>query len=98
MHKSIDSMLKEAAATGLPLPAVVLALEVAESGRSAEEIRERIRHTLGVMRGAIAEGLKGEVRSPSGLTGGRAARLWEAGPRLLGSRVTETLSRAIATL
>src|SRR5690606_4720902 len=51
-----------------------------------------------VMRAAIEEGLKGEVRSPSGMTGGRAALLWHEGQRLLGPRVTTTLARAIATL
>src|SRR5690606_9793681 len=71
---------------------------VDETGVPAEQIRERIRHTLRVMRGAIEEGLKGNVRSPSGLTGGRAKRLHDNGPRLLGPRVTATLSRAIATL
>ncbi len=50
------------------------------------------------MRAAIEEGLEGNVRSPSGLTGGRAKRLWDDGPRLLGPRVTATLARAIATL
>jgi L-serine dehydratase len=50
------------------------------------------------MRSAIDEGLKGEARSPSGLTGGRAASLWNHGPRILGPRVTSTLARAIATL
>ncbi len=98
MHKSIESLLRDAAETGRSLPEVVLALESEESGRAPAEIRQRIRQTLGVMREAIEEGLKGEVRSPSGLTGGRAARLWNDGPRLLGTRVTTTLARAIATL
>jgi L-serine dehydratase len=98
MHRSIESLLTEAAESGRPLPQVVLEREVGESGRSEEEIRQRIRHTLRVMRAAIEEGLKGEVRSPSGLTGGRSRRLWERGPRLLGERVTTTLARAISTL
>ena len=98
MHRSIESLIRESEETGRSLPEVVLKTEVEESGRSAEEIRERIRQTLAIMRAAIEEGLKGEVRSPSGLTGGRAARLWSAGPRLLGPRVTETLARAISTL
>src|SRR5690606_31271832 len=98
MHRSIESLLADARESGRTLPATVLAMEVAESGRTEEEIRERIRRTLGVMREAVAEGLKGEVRSPSGLTGGRARRLLENGPRLLGARVTETLARAISTL
>lgn len=98
MHRSIEGLIQDAVATGRSLPDTVLEAEVDESGRSAEEIRERIRRTLEVMRGAIDEGLKGEVRSPSGMTGGRARRLWEAGPRLLGPRVTATLARAISTL
>jgi L-serine dehydratase len=91
-------MLQDAATSGQSLPEVILRLEVDETGVSAEQVRERIRRTLGVMRDAIDEGLRGEVRSPSGLTGGRAKRLHDHGPRLLGDRVTSTLARAIATL
>jgi len=98
VHKSIESLIRDAEQTGKPLPQVVLETEAAESGVPAEQIRARIARTLQVMRSAIDEGLKGEVRSASGLTGGRARTLWENGPRLLGARVTETLARAIATL
>jgi L-serine dehydratase len=97
MHRSIASLLQDDDA-GRSLPRVVLDAEAEESGRSPDEIRTRIRKTLSVMRSAIDEGLKGEARSPSGLTGGRAARLWRDGPRLLGPQVTAALSRAIATL
>ncbi|HEX6940200.1 MAG TPA: L-serine ammonia-lyase, iron-sulfur-dependent, subunit alpha, partial [Longimicrobiales bacterium] len=98
MHRSIESLVRDANESGRTIAEVVLATECEESGRSPEEIRDRIRHTLRIMRAAIEEGLKGEVCSPSGLTGGRAARLWSDGPRLLGPRVTETLARAISTL
>jgi L-serine dehydratase len=98
VHRSIESILREAADTGRSLPDVVLQMEVAESGVSADDIRARVRRTLAVMRSAIEEGLRGESRSPSGLTGGRAKRLFDNGPRLLGPRVTVTLARAIGTL
>ncbi|MBR9988465.1 MAG: L-serine ammonia-lyase, iron-sulfur-dependent, subunit alpha, partial [Gemmatimonadetes bacterium] len=98
MHRSIESMLSEAAESGLSLPEVVLKLEVEETGVAAEAVRARVRRTLRVMREAIEEGLRGEVHSPSGLTGGRAKRLFDNGPRLLGPRVTATLARAIGTL
>lgn len=98
MHRSIESLIRESDDSGLPLPQVVVNAEVAETGRTEEEIRRRIERTLKVMRAAIEEGLKGEVRSPSGLTGGRSRRLWEDGPRILGPRVTATLARAISTL
>jgi L-serine dehydratase len=98
MHRSVESLIREARETGRSLPQVVLERECAETGATPEQVRARIARTLEVMRGAIAEGLKGEVRSASGLTGGRAKRLHEGGPRLLGERVTVTLARAIATL
>jgi L-serine dehydratase len=90
--------LSDAAELGISLPEVVLRTEAAETGVAEDEIRARVRRTLRVMRNAIEEGLKGDVRSPSGLTGGRARRLFDDGPRLLGPRVTSTLARAIATL
>src|SRR5690625_553393 len=98
MHKSIESLLRDAEETGRSLPEVVLALEAQESGRRPDEIRDRSRKTLGSMRSAIEEGLRGEVRSASGRTGGRSARLLADGPRLLGPRVTTLLARAISTL
>ncbi|NJD11485.1 MAG: L-serine ammonia-lyase, iron-sulfur-dependent, subunit alpha [Gemmatimonadetes bacterium] len=98
MFKSLESLVAEAAATGQSLPVVLQLAEADESGRPVSEVRERVRRVLLVMRAAVAEGLEGEVRSRSGLTGGRAARLQQGGPRLLGERVTMTLARAIATL
>ena len=98
MHRSIESLIRDAEESGRSLPDVVLHAESAESGVDPAEIRARVAKTLGVMRHAIGEGLKGEARSASGLTGGRAKKLWENGPRLLGPRVTETLARAISTL
>jgi L-serine dehydratase len=98
VHRSIETMLSDAASSGLSLPDVILRQEAEETGVAADAVRDRIRRTLRVMREAIDEGLKGEVRSPSGLTGGRARRLNDHGPRLLGPRVTTTLARAIATL
>lgn len=98
MFKSIESLLQTAQAAGSSLPDIVVSAEAAETGAAPEQIRARVGHTLSVMRAAVAEGLKGDVRSPSGLTGGRAARLHENGPRLLGPRVTTILARAIATL
>ncbi|HEX2189657.1 MAG TPA: L-serine ammonia-lyase, iron-sulfur-dependent, subunit alpha, partial [Longimicrobiaceae bacterium] len=98
MHRSIESLIRDAETTGRSLPQVVLDAETDETGTSAEQVRARIGRTLEVMRAAIAEGLKGEARSPSGLTGGRARLLHEGGAQILGPRVTLTLARAIATL
>jgi L-serine dehydratase len=98
MHRSVESLIRDAEESGRPLPDVVLAAEAAESGVAPADIRARIARTLRIMREAIDEGLKGEMRSASGLTGGRARKLWENGPRLMGAQVTGILARAIATL
>jgi L-serine dehydratase len=98
MHRSVESLIRDAEESGRPLPEVVLAAEAAESGVAPADIRARIARTLRIMREAIDEGLKGEMRSASGLTGGRARRLQENGPRLMGPQVTGILARAIATL
>jgi L-serine dehydratase len=98
MHRSIESLLREAKNTGKSIPQIIVQAEAAESGQSEADIRQRIQRTLAVMRAAVDEGLVGDVRSPSGMTGGRARRLHEKGPRLLGSAVTTILARAIATL
>ena len=98
MHRSIEDLLADAAESGRSLPEVVLAREASETGRDRTDIRARVQRNLKVMRAAVTEGLKGEARSASGLTGGRAKRLFENGPRLLGDRVTTILARAISTL
>ncbi len=98
MHRSIEELLADAAESGRSLPEVVLAREASETGRDRTDIRARVQRNLKVMRAAVTEGLMGEARSASGLTGGRAKRLFENGPRLLGDRVTTILARAISTL
>ncbi len=69
-----------------------------DTGADPEAIRSRIAETLRVMEGAVEEGLGSEERSPTGLTGGRARRLVERGPRLFADSFTRMLARAIATL
>lgn len=98
MHSSIADWFAAAEKAGIDLPTAVLRIEMKETGASEEEIHARIAEALEVMRAAIAEGLELDTPSPSGLTGGRARRLLANSPRLLGSRFTDVLSRAIATL
>jgi L-serine dehydratase len=65
MHRSIAALLEDARGSDRSLPETVLRDEMAESGVSGDEIRQRIRRTLRVMRNAIEEGLKGDVRVTS---------------------------------
>lgn len=98
MFKSISEWFTVCETSGVDLPTAVLQRESRDSGRAADEIRAKVADAIDVMRGAVAEGLDNRDPSPSGLTGGRARLLAEAGPRLLGSTFTDMLARAIATL
>jgi len=98
MFRSISDWFAVCETTGVDLPAAVLQAEARESGRDPEAIREKVADAIAVMRRAVSEGLETTELSPSGLTGGRARRLADAGPGLLGPTFTDMLSRAIATL
>ncbi len=98
MFRSVESWFEYAREEDLGLAEAAQRREVKETGAEPREIRERIRESLDVMREAVSEGLESEEISPSGLTGGRARRLAEEGPRLFGETFTGMLARAIATL
>jgi L-serine dehydratase len=95
---SIAEWFEAAGSRGSSLPLAVLRAEEKETGADGDQIRERIRETLAVMRAAVDEGLRSSEQSPTGLTGGRAKRLAQGGPSLLGPDFSVMLSRAIATL
>ncbi|MFQ5747437.1 MAG: L-serine ammonia-lyase, iron-sulfur-dependent, subunit alpha [Gemmatimonadota bacterium] len=98
MFGSIQEWLEVAERDGTDPAGAILAWEALETGVAAESIRERIARGLDVMRAAVADGLSSDEPSPSGMTGGRARRLAERGPKLLGEPFVGILSRAIATL
>ncbi|MEJ2311402.1 MAG: L-serine ammonia-lyase, iron-sulfur-dependent, subunit alpha [Gemmatimonadales bacterium] len=98
MFGSIAEWFEAAGSRGSSLPLAVLRAEEKETGADGDQIRERIRETLAVMRAAVDEGLRSSEQSPTGLTGGRAKRLAQGGPSLLGPDFSVMLSRAIATL
>ncbi len=83
---------------GVNLAEAVSLAEQKETGVTDGEIRSRVQEALSVMQQAVEQGLASSEESPTRLTGGRARRLEEDGPRLLGSDFTSMLARAIATL
>ncbi len=98
MFTSISTWFDRAAEDGVTLAEAVLHAEVSETGVPAEDIMERIAGAIDVMRRAVEDGMTTSETSPSGMTGGRARRLDNEGPRLLGDSFTALLARAIATL
>jgi L-serine dehydratase len=97
MYRSLADAVRDAEAHGLSLSQVALRSESQDSGRPVADIRDALRRALVVMRGAVAQGLTGDLRSSSGLVGGDAAKLrtGPAGP-LAGTPFRDVLARALA--
>ena len=97
MFKSLAEAVAAAEASGRTLARTALALESEDQGRPVEEIRDALRRALGVMRGAVSQGLVGDLYSTSGLVGGDAAKLREGPPGpLAGTLFRDVLARALA--
>jgi L-serine dehydratase len=97
MYRSLGDAIRDAEKAGKPLSQLALERESEDQGRSVEEIRGSLGRALAVMRGAIGDGLTGDLKSASGLVGGDAAKLRNnaAGP-LADTPFRDILSRALA--
>jgi L-serine dehydratase len=97
MYRSLQEAVRDAEAQGTTLAAVALAAECADGGRPVADVRASLKRALDVMRGAVAQGLTGELRSASGLVGGDAAKLVNGPPGpLAGTPFRDVLARALA--
>lgn len=97
MFRSLAEAIAVAERDGETLAAIALRQESEDQGRPVAEIRAALARALEVMRGAVADGMTGELRSNSGLVGGDAAKLrtGPAGP-LAGTPFRDILARALA--
>ena len=97
MYRSLQEAVRDAEAQGTTLAAVALAAECADGGRPVADVRASLKRALDVMRGAVAQGLTGDLRSASGLVGGDAAKLVNGPPGpLAGTPFRDVLARALA--
>ncbi|MBS3872572.1 MAG: L-serine ammonia-lyase, iron-sulfur-dependent, subunit alpha [Dethiobacter sp.] len=85
------------AAEDATLPEVILAREVAKGNLTAADIWESLSQSLVVMKEAVASGLKKTELSPSGLSGGDAARLYRSPHSILGEVGKRAAAYALAT-
>lgn len=97
MYRSLADAVGDAERAGRTLAQVALETEGKDQGRPVAEIRAALRRALDVMRGAIEQGMTGDMRSTSGLVGGDAAKL-RTGPDgpLAGTPFRDILARALA--
>src|SRR5512132_3588798 len=97
MYRSLAAAVRDAEARGISLSRLALETEAEDQGRPVEEIRDALRRALHVMRGAVERGLKGDLRSESGLVGGDAAKLVNGPPGpMAGTPFRDVLARALA--
>jgi len=97
MYRSLQEAVRDAEAQKKTLAQLALEAESRDQGRPISEIRAALQRALEVMRGAIIQGLTGDLRSASGLVGGDAAKLrtGPAGP-LANTPFRDILARALA--
>jgi L-serine dehydratase len=97
MYRSLLEAIRDAEERGMSLSQVALQLESEDQGRSIDDIRASLGRALVVMRGAIGDGMTGDLRSASGLVGGDAAKL-RTGPDgpLANTPFRDILARALA--
>lgn len=94
---TIAELLRLASERQVPVHEIVLMVEADQSQRSREELIEGMRKNWQVMREAVKKGLKGGIRSVSGLTGGDAPKLYRHQlTGFLGQAAVSTAAFAVA--
>ncbi len=97
MYKSLADAIADAESQKISLARLALETESRDQGRPVDDIRAALQRALDVMRGAVGQGMTGDLYSASGLVGGDAAKLrtGPAGP-LAGTPFRDILARALA--
>ena len=97
MYSSLQSAIAAAESGNKSLSQVALEAESLDLGRPIPEIRDALRRALVIMRGAVEQGLVGDLKSASGLVGGDAAKVSASthGP-FAGTPFRDVLARALA--
>lgn len=96
MYRALADAIRDAEQRSVSLATVTLEAEARDQGRPVDDIRDALRRALEIMRGAVAEGIRGDHHSASGLVGGDAARLSRDAPPLVGTTFRDVLARALA--
>lgn len=96
MYRALAEAIHDAEQRGHALSRVALEREADDQGRPIPEIRAALARALQVMRGAVDQGITGDLRSDSGLVGGDAAKLRSGPAGPLSGTFRDILMRALA--
>lgn len=93
-YTNLTELLRDADTAG-GIGAAVVAREVDEAGETREAVLARLLEAVDVMDAAVEAGLRGDVRSRSGLTGGDARRVADSAP-VAGAPFASAVAAALA--
>ncbi len=98
--KSGEELASVCRERGMTIADVMRAREAEESDRTADALNAEMQKDLEVMRASVGEGLTGELKSVSGLTGGDAALLMARAERvsLSGSETLRAVASSMAVV
>ncbi len=99
LNHSISELARRAAQDGVTIGRVVLAGQAAEDGVEQAALKARMLKTLNVMRESVAQGMRPDLKSTSGMTGGQAAKYMDAVGRGItsgGALMGRACARALA--
>lgn len=83
-----------------PIYEIMIEEHVRETGETREKVVAQMTESFDVMMASVQRGLKEDIKSFSGLTGGDAKRVYEyaqQGKTLLGKQATEAVAMALST-
>lgn len=95
-YESLAEAVTDAEAAGISLGELGLRAEADAGFRTRDQVEHALGRALEVMRGAVTQGLPGNLKSVSGLVGGDAAMVTRAVGPLAGTVFTDAIARALA--
>ncbi len=96
MYDNLLEAVEAAEREGLTLGELGIRAEATEGIRTREEVEAGLRRALDVMRGAVARGLEGDIRSVSGLVGGDAFKVKNGSGPMAGTVLADAIAAALA--
>ncbi|TCP52466.1 L-serine dehydratase [Tumebacillus sp. BK434] len=98
--KNLAELVELAEQENKPIYEIMIEEHVNETGDTREQIIAQMTESFDVMMASVERGLKEDIKSFSGLTGGDAKRVYEyaqQGKTLLGKQATEAMAMALST-
>ncbi len=100
MFNKAEELLKLCNENSKKISEIVIQKEIKNSGVTYDELMNRMRYTLSVMKNSATSALNKEIRSVSGLTGGDSKKVEEyknSGKALTGGLIISAMAKALST-